>query len=61
MSSIDPNLARTDSLLTNCDREPIHVPGTIQPHGILLVVDPVDLMIRTGGRKRLSNFLPFGL
>jgi light-regulated signal transduction histidine kinase (bacteriophytochrome) len=46
VSSIDPNLARTDSLLTNCDREPIHVPGTIQPHGILLVVDPVDLMIR---------------
>ena len=26
--------------LTNCDREPIHIPGSIQPHGILLVVDP---------------------
>ena len=24
--------------LTNCDREPIHIPGVIQPHGILLVV-----------------------
>ena len=22
--------------LTNCDREPIHVPGAIQPHGVLL-------------------------
>lgn len=27
--------------LTNCDREPIHIPGLIQPHGILLVLrDP---------------------
>jgi chemotaxis family two-component system sensor kinase Cph1 len=24
---------------TACDREPIHIPGSIQPHGILLVVD----------------------
>lgn len=24
--------------LTACDREPIHIPGTIQPHGLLLVV-----------------------
>jgi light-regulated signal transduction histidine kinase (bacteriophytochrome) len=25
--------------LTACDREPIHVPGSIQPHGLLLVAD----------------------
>ena len=25
--------------LTNCDREPIHVPGSIQPHGCLLACD----------------------
>ena len=25
--------------LTNCDREPIHIPGSIQPHGALLVMD----------------------
>lgn len=25
--------------LTACDREPIHIPGSIQPHGILVVVD----------------------
>ncbi len=31
--------AATD--LTNCDREPIHVPGSIQPHGVLLAfVEP---------------------
>lgn len=25
--------------LANCDREPIHIPGAIQPHGILLAFD----------------------
>ncbi|WP_236705978.1 SpoIIE family protein phosphatase [Frankia sp. ACN1ag] len=24
--------------LTNCDREPIHIPGSVQPHGVLLAV-----------------------
>src|SRR5690349_13617312 len=31
--------------LTNCDREPIHVPGRIQPHGILLALNEPDLQI----------------
>ncbi|MBW4560140.1 MAG: GAF domain-containing protein [Mojavia pulchra JT2-VF2] len=26
--------------LTNHDRKPIHIPGSIQPHGVLLVVNP---------------------
>jgi len=26
--------------LTNCDREPIHIPGSVQPHGAMLVCDP---------------------
>ena len=34
-----PDLASTIDL-SNCDREPIHIPGSIQPHGILLAVDP---------------------
>ncbi len=25
--------------LNSCDREPIHIPGSIQPHGLLLIVD----------------------
>jgi two-component system, chemotaxis family, sensor kinase Cph1 len=25
--------------LTNCDREPIHVPGAVQPHGLLLEIE----------------------
>ena len=32
--------------LTTCDREPIHIPGSIQPHGVLLVVDREDFSIR---------------
>src|SRR4051812_41599315 len=24
--------------LTACDREPIHIPGAVQPHGVLLVL-----------------------
>ena len=31
--------------LTNCDREPIHQPGAIQPHGALLVCKAEDLVI----------------
>ena len=25
--------------LSNCDEEPIHIPGSIQPHGFLLALD----------------------
>ncbi|MFN3509116.1 MAG: HWE histidine kinase domain-containing protein [Allorhizobium sp.] len=32
--------------LTNCDREPIHVPGSIQPHGCLLACDPAVTSVR---------------
>lgn len=31
--------------LTNCDREQIHIPGSIQPHGMLLALDESDLKI----------------
>lgn len=32
--------------LTNCDREPIHVPGSIQPHGAMLVCEPGSLQVQ---------------
>ncbi len=32
----DANLESVD--LTNCDREPIHIPNLIQPHGVLLAI-----------------------
>jgi light-regulated signal transduction histidine kinase (bacteriophytochrome) len=31
--------------LTICDREPIHIPGLIQPHGVMLVADPLTLAV----------------
>jgi len=31
--------------LTNCDREPIHIPGYIQPHGVLLALQEPELTI----------------
>jgi light-regulated signal transduction histidine kinase (bacteriophytochrome) len=34
--------------LTACDREPIHIPGSIQPHGLLLVADPLSLTVVAG-------------
>jgi chemotaxis family two-component system sensor kinase Cph1 len=34
--------------LTDCDREPIHIPQAIQPHGFLLVLNPEALTIEQG-------------
>jgi len=31
--------------LTNCDREAIHIPGAILPHGAMLAVDPATMRI----------------
>src|SRR5690606_42131251 len=31
--------------LTNCDKEPIHIIGRIQPHGFLLVIDQESFLI----------------
>ncbi|MFD2287293.1 GAF domain-containing protein [Pedobacter petrophilus] len=31
--------------LTNCDREPIHIPGKVQSHGFLIAVDKIDFLI----------------
>lgn len=47
MSDTD-QLAQID--LTDCDREPIHVPGSIQPHGAILVIDERSgLVVRHAG------------
>ena len=34
--------------LTDCDREPIHIPGSIQPHGLLLIADADSLTVVAG-------------
>ena len=39
MSLPDERLLDQAITLTNCDREPIHTPGTIQPYGFMLCLD----------------------
>lgn len=41
MTDLDTTVADKggDLDLTGCDREPIHIPGAVQPHGFLLVLD----------------------
>ena len=41
--------------LTNCDREAIHIPGSIQPHGVLLVLQDPQLKILQAS-KNTENF-----
>ena len=40
--------------LSRCDQEPIHIPGSIQPHGALLGLDPSDLSIVLAGGDTLG-------
>ncbi|PZD71206.1 Phytochrome-like protein cph1 [Acaryochloris thomasi RCC1774] len=41
----NPDIAPPDVSLTNCDREPIHIPSAIQPHGVLLTFTEADLTL----------------
>jgi len=40
----------------NCDREPIHIPGAIQPHGALLAAS-ADLGLVTHASQNMSTIL----
>ncbi|MVN91042.1 ATP-binding protein [Mucilaginibacter aquatilis] len=42
--------------LTNCDKEPIHIPGKVQAHGFLVAVD--SKCIITYLSENISDFLP---
>ena len=35
--------------LTSCDREPIHIPGSVQPHGFLLALDAAGRVVIASG------------
>ncbi|MEY2700288.1 MAG: hypothetical protein RIQ52_1043 [Pseudomonadota bacterium] len=45
MVMMDNQLKSSDGVLTGCDLEPIHTPGSIQSHGILLVLDPETMVV----------------
>jgi chemotaxis family two-component system sensor kinase Cph1 len=42
--------------LTNCDREPIHIPGKVQAHGFLIAVD--SRFVINYASENVSAFLP---
>ncbi|WP_369131146.1 SpoIIE family protein phosphatase [Modestobacter roseus] len=51
-TSTSPWLAPGEPVdLTNCEREPIHVPGSVQPRGVLLAVSEPDMVVRQVSRN----------
>ncbi|TRX60532.1 GAF domain-containing protein [Fulvivirga sp. M361] len=46
--------------LDNCSEEPIHIPGSIQPHGILIALDPSHYSISrvSANVQNITNLLP---
>ncbi len=48
MVTVDADLLPPGTLidLDNCAREPIHVPGSIQPRGVLIEVSDPDFVVR---------------
>lgn len=57
MNLSHPKFGEAD--LDNCAREPIQIPGSIQPHGVLLAVDPATLnVVQAGGETEKLLGLP---
>ena len=53
--------ARHQADLSNCDREPVHLVGSVQSHGAMLVVEPKTLSVvacSTNLSSRLGRALP---
>jgi len=57
----DPGIAIASVDVTNCDREPIHIPGAILPHGAMLVLDAgtLEVLQAAGDTSRLLG-VPLG-
>ena len=57
----DLGIATASVDVTNCDREPIHIPGAILPHGAMLVLDAdtLEVLQAAGDTPRLLG-VPLG-
>jgi light-regulated signal transduction histidine kinase (bacteriophytochrome) len=53
-------LKSKDQDLQACEREQIHIPGAIQPHGALFVLNPQDMGVLQISRN-VSDYLPVGV
>ena len=42
--------------ISECDREPIHIPGSIQPHGLLLIITAADQRVVAGAGRLETVF-----
>ncbi len=51
----DPDITIASVDITNCDQEPIHIPGAILPHGAMLVLDAdtLEVLQAAGDTSRL--------
>ena len=54
MSYTDESLLTADIDLTNCDREPIHIPGSVQPYGFLLCLNEATMRIVQASENTLD-------
>ncbi|GGF22621.1 ATP-binding protein [Hymenobacter cavernae] len=54
MNYTDERLLNAEIDLTNCDREPIHIPGAVQPYGFLLCLDEQTLRIVQASENTLT-------
>ncbi|MBE9200134.1 MULTISPECIES: ATP-binding protein [unclassified Nodularia (in: cyanobacteria)] len=55
MSNNDITISFTVDL-SNCNKEPIHIPGSIQPHGVLFALKEADLTILQVSENTLNVF-----
>ena len=58
MSAVAPARPMTSSKEVDCAREPIHIPGGIQPHGFLFSVDAEGLLLQASANISLLNGRP---
>jgi chemotaxis family two-component system sensor kinase Cph1 len=58
LTAVRPNVPLRGDDLTSCDREPIHIPGSIQPHGLLLIAKGDDLAVVAGAGEIETKLAP---
>lgn len=55
-ASTPPALTSLSLHLSGCESEPIHIPGAIQPHGVLFAIDDLDFRIAQVSDNSLRLF-----
>ncbi|WP_207486024.1 histidine kinase dimerization/phosphoacceptor domain -containing protein [Arenibaculum pallidiluteum] len=56
LAAVEGRARAEDIDLDICAREPIHIPGSIQPQGVLLVVDPATLRVSVASANAETAF-----